>query len=69
MGGIHLDREAIYDDDTLSGLLGVSGAVLRRARRSGALQHVRHGTRILYVGEWVMDWLRAGARREVVHAD
>lgn len=57
------DREilpnALYDAQTLRLTLGVSVAAINRARRDGTLRHCRQGTRILYLGRWVLDWLDA----------
>jgi hypothetical protein len=63
---ISIDPAGIYDDIILCNLLGVSTQTLNRARRSGELRSTRKGQRILYVGQWVLDWLCAdGEGREV----
>lgn len=49
---------AVYTADQLCGMLDVSEATLAEARRSGALRSVRKGRRVLFLGEWVLDWLR-----------
>jgi hypothetical protein len=55
----------IYDDDALYAVLGVSSQTLARARRDGELRHVRKGKRVLYLGQWVLDWLTGeGPARE-----
>jgi hypothetical protein len=51
---------AVYTSDQLSTLLDVSDATLTEARRSGALRSTRKGRRVLYLGEWVLDWLKEG---------
>jgi hypothetical protein len=51
---------AVYSNDDLSSLIDVSPDALAKARRSGALRWVRKGRRVIYLGEWVLDWLRAG---------
>jgi hypothetical protein len=67
-GGVQIDPTALYDDGALYCALGLSSAVLARARRSGRLRHTRQGRRVLYLGEWVLSWLRAAAEpREVAH--
>jgi hypothetical protein len=48
----------IYSTDDLSAMLDVSGDALAEARRTGALRAVRKGRRWIYLGEWVLDWLR-----------
>jgi hypothetical protein len=55
---VHIDPSNIYDDDALYSALGVSVAVLARARRAGQLRFARKGKRILYLGQWVLDWIR-----------
>jgi hypothetical protein len=50
--------EGIYDDALLYEVLGMTPQVLKAARRAGELRSVRKGTRTLYLGEWVLDWLK-----------
>jgi hypothetical protein len=60
---------AVYSSEHLATLLDVSEATLAEARRSGALRATRKGRRVLYLGEWVIDWLRqAEEPREVANA-
>jgi len=40
-------------------------ATLSRARRDGELRFTRKGKRILYMGEWILDWLSADVRKGV----
>jgi hypothetical protein len=47
----------IYDDAALHAVLAISGQTLARARKDGALRYTRKGQRILYLGQWVLDWL------------
>jgi hypothetical protein len=47
----------VYDDVSLYTELGVSAQVLARARRDGELRFTRKGQRVLYLGQWVLDWL------------
>jgi hypothetical protein len=37
--------------------LGVAKMTLEKARRSGQLRSTRKGHRMLYRGQWVIDWL------------
>jgi hypothetical protein len=58
---VSLDANAVYDDGALYCALGLSAAALARARRNGELRYTRQGKRVLYLGEWVLDWLRSAA--------
>ena len=55
--GFQIDPKAVYDDPALSVAIGVGAESLARARQSGDLRHTRKGRRILYLGQWIMDWL------------
>jgi hypothetical protein len=59
-----IDPEAIYDDGAIVSALGIPSATLVRARTTGALRSTRKGKRILYMGQWVLDWLTADTRRQ-----
>jgi hypothetical protein len=61
--GVVLDPTAVFDDGALYCVLGISAASLARARRDGHLRYTRQGRRILYLGEWVTNWLRQSALR------
>jgi hypothetical protein len=65
---ISIDPLAVYTGDQLSAMLDVSEVTLAEARRSGALRWVKKGRRALYLGEWVLDWLRIDAGKEATHA-
>jgi hypothetical protein len=65
---IRIDPEGIYDDALLYEALGVSAATLARARCEGRLRYTRQGRQTLYLGDWVLAWLKADARQEVGHA-
>ena len=56
-----IDADAIYDDGVLVLGLGVSFDALARSRRTEQLRHVRKGRRILYRGEWLIEWLERTA--------
>jgi hypothetical protein len=57
----------VYDDAMLYQTLELSKATLARARRDGQLRYTRKGNRTLYLGEWVLDWLRQSSG-EAPHA-
>ena len=66
--GFPIDPLAVYDDSALSVALGVSAESLARARQTGDLRHTRKGRRILYLGQWILEWLerdafQAGSKR------
>lgn len=54
---IRLDPDALYDDGALTLRLGLRQSALERARKSGELRSTRKGGRVLYTGQWVLDWL------------
>jgi hypothetical protein len=62
---IRIDPTGIYDDALLYAALEISAATLARARRDGRLRYTRQGRRVLYLGQWVLDWLQADARQGV----
>jgi hypothetical protein len=57
---ITIHPTGIYCTDDLCVMLDVSPDTVADARRAGALRWVRKGRRILYLGQWVLDWLSAG---------
>jgi len=62
--GFPIDPRAVYDDSALSVALGVSAESLAMSRRTGNLRHARKGRRILYLGQWILDWLERDAVSE-----
>jgi hypothetical protein len=56
---ITIHPTGIYGTDDLSEMLDVSLDTQADARRSGSLRFARKGRRIIHLGEWVLDWLRA----------
>ena len=60
---IRIDPDAIYDDGALVLTLGLTYAAIARARRNKRLRYTRNGRRILYRGQWIIDWLESDARR------
>lgn len=55
--GVKIDPESYYDGDLLFSLLDLSHSTLVTARRAGRLRYTRAGNRILYRGQWLLDWL------------
>ena len=61
--GVPIHANAVYDDAAIQVSLGIGSKALSKARRSGELQFSRKGRRILYLGQWVLDWLETDAAR------
>jgi hypothetical protein len=57
----HIDLNGVYDDGAVFLALDISTATLARARRDGRLRYTRQGRRVLYMGQWLIDWLAADA--------
>jgi hypothetical protein len=55
---ITIEPATVYDDSALRLALGITSATLSNARRNGCLRFTRKGKRTLYLGEWVLAWLR-----------
>jgi hypothetical protein len=66
----HIDPHGVYDDGAVVLALDISTATLAHARRVGRLRYTRQGRRVLYLGQWLLEWLAAdapaSARREEV---
>jgi hypothetical protein len=54
-----IQPDQVYDDGILVLTLGLSSAALARARRRGELRFARRGRRTFYLGQWILDWLKA----------
>jgi hypothetical protein len=61
---IRIKPDGLYDDNLLYAALELSAATLARARREGRLRFTRQGRRTLYLGQWLLDWLRSDAARQ-----
>jgi hypothetical protein len=48
----------LYGTDDVCAMLDVSPETLADARRSGELRAARKGRRVIYLGEWLLTWLR-----------
>jgi hypothetical protein len=64
---IHPD--SIYLDGNVRLLLGLPSSTLARARRNRALKFTKQGHKILYRGQWLLDWLEADARQRANSLD
>ena len=58
---VHIEPNAVYSDGMLVLSLGLTHAVLARERREGRLRFTRRGRRILYLGNWILEWLEGDA--------
>lgn len=58
---IQIEPAAIYDDDLLFAVLRVTSRTLLAARKANQLRYTRKGQRVLYLGQWVLDWLNDSA--------
>ncbi len=63
---ITIDPESYYHAGDIALALDVPQATLDRARRSGRLRYTRQGRRVLLRGQWILDWLAAGAEPQGV---
>ena len=61
---IHIAPDGIYDDGVLVLTLGLTHAAIARARRDKRLRYTRNGRRVLYRGQWIIDWLESDAPRQ-----
>jgi len=52
-----IDVDAFYDADSLRHSLGMRVGTLDRARKNGELHFTKCGGRVLYLGQWIVDWL------------
>lgn len=55
------EREAIYDDTRARHVLGLAKTTLAQAREDGSLRYRRSGNRIVYLGEWLLEWMRSAS--------
>jgi Helix-turn-helix domain len=53
-----IEPNGVYGNDDVCTMLDVSPQTLAGARRTGALRAARKGRRWLYLGEWLLEWLR-----------
>lgn len=56
--------DAVYDDAALAVWHGIPARTLRAARRAGDLRHAKAGTRTIYLGRWLLDWLERSGGSE-----
>ncbi|MHC4619734.1 MAG: hypothetical protein ACYTEQ_18465 [Planctomycetota bacterium] len=57
-----VDPKAVYDNGDLLLGLGVTSSALAQARKAKQLRFARKGKRVLYRGQWVIDWLDSDSR-------
>jgi hypothetical protein len=59
-----IDPERIYDDGAVVLSLDIPSSTLMKARREGSLRYTWKGRRVLYLGQWLLDWLSSDATRK-----
>ena len=57
-----IDPNGIYDDAALVLALGLSTNAILGARRLGHLRFSRQGHRVLYLGQWIINWLEQSSQ-------
>jgi hypothetical protein len=65
---VTIHETSIYGTDDLCAMLDVSPQTLADARRTGDLRATRKGRRWIYLGEWVLEWLRRSPVQEATNA-
>jgi hypothetical protein len=66
---VEVSPNAIYDDGALYLQVGIAPNATAKARREGKLRYLRVGRRVLYLGQWLLDWLDSAERVERRSAD
>lgn len=61
---VQIQSGLFYDFESLNAVLGLKRGAVERARRDGDLRSTRRGGRVLFLGQWVIDWLTAGESEE-----
>jgi hypothetical protein len=51
---------AVYTPDQARAVLGLAKSTLKAERRAGRLRIGKRGNRYFILGEWLLEWLRAG---------
>ena len=65
---VSIAPDDVLDDGALYLALGLTPATLSQARRSGDLRFSRKGKRTFYLGQWVLDWIKADSQQEATNA-
>ena len=63
-----LEPNRIYDVGAIVLALDVPSSSIDRARRAGSLRSARVGRRVLFRGQWLLDWLERNAGESRVEA-
>ena len=59
MPAFNIEPNSLYDDSMLVLALNIPSSSLIRARREGKLRHRRIGHRVVYLGSWLLDWIKS----------
>lgn len=62
--GVSIGPKAVYGEPALSVALDVSVESLSRARHAGELRHTGKGRGILYLSQWILEWLEFDSSTE-----
>ena len=54
---VEFHPNAVYAEGQVRLMLGLSEMSIADARRRGDLRFTRKGNRILFLGQWIIDWL------------
>jgi hypothetical protein len=57
-GTLSIDPQGIYAENAVARALGIPLGTLREARRSRRLRFSRKGKRVLFLGQWLIDWMQ-----------
>lgn len=57
VAGASIEPQKFYDDFAVFQILEIKESVQKRARDNSELKFTKKGSRILYRGQWLIDWL------------
>ncbi len=63
LGPTRIDPDGVYHDGDARLILRMTEATMQRTGERAALRYTRQGHRILYRGQWLLDWLDATAQQ------
>jgi len=60
-GTVRIEPDGLYDDGDLYRMKGIPSSTMSKARGARHIRYTRKGNRILYLGQWIIDWLKRDA--------